>query len=99
MSSARRAGPGGDRDMTRIFIRKRTGFLLGAALAGLIAPSVAQAEEASKSAPPAAEGGGRASAPASVIDIVVTAQRESQSLQSVPISVRDRKSTRLNSSH
>ncbi|BAI98724.1 TonB-dependent receptor [Sphingobium sp. TA15] len=73
--------------MTRIFIRKRTGFLLGAAMAGLIAPSVAQAEEASKSAPPAAEGGGRASAPASVIDIVVTAQRESQSLQSVPISV------------
>src|SRR3546814_12619752 len=73
--------------MTRTFIRKRTGFLLGAGLAGLIAPAVAQAEEASKSAPPAAEGGGRASAPASVIDIVVTAQRESQSLQSVPISV------------
>src|SRR3546814_2582671 len=48
---------------------------------------VCSSDLASKSAPPAAEGGGRASAPASVIDIVVTAQRESQSLQSVPISV------------
>ncbi|AEG48375.1 TonB-dependent receptor [Sphingobium chlorophenolicum L-1] len=60
--------------MTTKFIGTRASLLFGASLAGLMASSGALAQQP---APP----------PATMPDIVVTAQRESQSLQSVPISV------------